>query len=184
MDIKKTLVKGRLTYKSLTFLALLIALNIVLGRMLSISTPITRISLSFLPVALGGMLLGPLGGAAVGGLGDLLGALLFPIGAYFPGYTLTAVISGAVFGLFLSQSPYRLRFTMVSVLFNQAFCSLFLNSLWVCLLTPKKSLGVIVLSRVIQCVIMTAVQLVTLHLAAVGLHRTSAFSTLKNRLLN
>ncbi len=176
MDIKKTFLKGRLTPKSLSLLALMVALNIVLGRLLSISTPITRISFSFLPVALGAMILGPLGGALVGGLGDLLGALIFPTGPYFPGYTFTAALSGAVFGLFLIRTPYRFRFTLIPVAFNQIFCSLLMNSLWICLLTPQKSFGVIVLSRAVQCVLMAAVQLVTLHFTAVGLRRVKAFS--------
>ena len=34
-------------------------------------------------------------------VGDLLGMMIFPTGAYFPGFTLTAFITGLIFGLFL-----------------------------------------------------------------------------------
>ena len=31
-------------------------------------------------------------------LGDLIGALLFPVGAYFPGFTLSSFLDGAIYG--------------------------------------------------------------------------------------
>ena len=87
--------------RTLVTLSILTALEIVLNRFLSINAWNTKIGFSFIPVAVAGMLFGPLGGAVVGALGDLVGAILFPIGAYFPGFTLTAFLTGLVYGLFL-----------------------------------------------------------------------------------
>ncbi len=56
-----------------------------------------------MPVFIAAYLYGPIGGAVVGGIADFIGAILFPIGAYFPGFTLTCVITGAVYGLFFAQ---------------------------------------------------------------------------------
>ena len=67
-------------------LAALIALNVVITRFLSISTPIFRIGFSFLTIVCAATLFGPIEAAIVGGLGDLLGALLFPSGPFFPAY--------------------------------------------------------------------------------------------------
>ena len=93
----------RFSLRTLLTLSLLTALEIVLNRFLSINAWNIKIGFSFVPVVIGAMLYGPLGGAVVGALGDFIGALLFPIGPYFPGFTLTAFLTGAVFGLLLKK---------------------------------------------------------------------------------
>ena len=83
--------------------AALIAAAIVLSRFLSINAWNLKIGFTFVPVFLAAYLYGPLGGAIVGGIADFLGATLFPIGAYFPGFTLTCVLTGVVYGLLLQK---------------------------------------------------------------------------------
>ena len=73
---------SRFKLVDIVLLALLLALNVVLSRFLSIATPSAKIGFSFLPEALAAAIYGPLGGMTVAGLGDLVGALLFPIGVY------------------------------------------------------------------------------------------------------
>jgi 5,10-methenyltetrahydrofolate synthetase len=94
--------------KRLVSLAMLIAMEIVLSRFLSISSAGLKISLAFLPIVVAAMMYGPLWAGAAGGLADLVGAVLFPIGAYFPGFTLTAFLRGAVYGLFLYNQKFRM----------------------------------------------------------------------------
>ena len=53
--------------------AMLVAIQIVLVRFLSIQTPFQRVSFGFLPIAMAGMLFGPGYGCAVAGISDLLG---------------------------------------------------------------------------------------------------------------
>ena len=99
------------TTKTLTLTALLAALEFVLSRFLSISAWNTKIGFAFVPVALAALLLGPLNAGIVAALADFLGALLFPVGPYFPGFTLTAFLMGLCYGLFLykKQSFSRVR---------------------------------------------------------------------------
>ncbi len=97
------IVKVLLKPKNLACLAMLIALQVVLNRFISIQSPAFKISFSFIPVMFSGVLFGPLAGALVGGISDFLGAMLFPFGAFFPGYTLTAALSGAIYGLLLQE---------------------------------------------------------------------------------
>ena len=61
-------------------LALLIALEVVLSRWLSFNAMQYKIGFAFVPLAIAAVLYGPLGGMAVGGMSDLLGATLFPSG--------------------------------------------------------------------------------------------------------
>ena len=59
--------------KRLVVLAFLIALEIILTRFCSIQTPIVRIGFGFLPVAMMGILYGPIWAGIGYAIGDLLG---------------------------------------------------------------------------------------------------------------
>lgn len=48
---------------------------------------------------------GPKYSAIIAGLGDLIGAILFPFGPYFPGFTISAALMGLVYGIFLYKKP-------------------------------------------------------------------------------
>lgn len=87
--------------KKIILAALLLAILIIFGRFISIKTPIVVISLSFLPIMLSAILLGPKYSCLIAALGDLIGALLFPFGEYFVGFTIIQGIVGLVYGLFL-----------------------------------------------------------------------------------
>ena len=93
--------KKKIDVKSIALMGLLIALEIILSRFLSIAAWNLKIGFSFIPVVIAAILLGPVEAALVGAIADFLGAVLFPIGAYFPGFTLTQFIVGLVFGLLL-----------------------------------------------------------------------------------
>ena len=114
----------------LVCVALLIALQVVLSRFLSIAMWNMKIGFSFIPVVIAARLFGPLGAMAVYGIGDVIGALLFPTGAYFPGFTASAVLSGLIYGIFLWKKCGPVRITF-AVILNQLICSFFLNSLWI-----------------------------------------------------
>ena len=141
----------------LTYLALLTAMQVVLSRFLSFNTLNLKIGFAFLPVAVGAAVFGPLGGAIVGGLGDFLGAVLFPIGPYFPGFTLTTALSGVAFGLAIHRSRTPVRI-VAAVLFHQLVLSFLLNTLWIHLLygTPVPAL---MATRIWQCAGMIPVEI-------------------------
>lgn len=53
-----------------------------------------RVSLGNLPVIIASLTCGPIWGMLVGAGSDLIGAIAFPLGAYFFGYTIDAALSG------------------------------------------------------------------------------------------
>lgn len=154
---------------TLVMMALLTALEIVLSRFLSLSAWNTKIGFAFVPVAAAALLLGPWAAGAVGALADFLGALLFPVGPYFPGFTLTAFLMGAVYGLCLrgKQSFWRVA---LAVALHQLVLSLGLNTLWISLLYGSPY-GALLLSRLPQCALLSAVQLAVLPLLCRALPR-------------
>ncbi len=153
---------SKINTRMLAYMSVLVAVEIVLNRFLSINAWNIKIGFSFVPVVLAAMLFGPLCAGIVGALGDLLGAILFPIGAYFPGFTLTAFLTGLVFGLFLYKKQTLLR-TVAAVGINQFILSLFLNTYWISVLYGSPYVPLLA-TRVVQSVILTAAQLLVIQL--------------------
>lgn len=166
----------------MALIGLLVAVEIVLNRFLSINAWNIKVGFQFVPVVVGAMVFGPVGGALVGGLGDFIGALLFPIGAYFPGFTVTAALMGAVFGLFLHNrelkaGPLGLRAEAAfPVLINQLILGLLLNSLFISILYGSPYVPLLY-TRILQCAVLIPVQyLVTLAIKE-ALFRTGIIRT-------
>lgn len=118
--------------RSLALAALFAALGVAVAT-LFIPLPVLggqRIYFSFLIYAIGAILYGPLMGTAVGIVGDLVGAIFFPSGAFFIGYTITAAVSGFLYGLFF----YRTRLSILRLALGKLSVNLIantvLNSLW------------------------------------------------------
>lgn len=171
---------GKITLRQLTVSALLIALDVVFSRVLAINTPLMKIGLGFAAVALSAMLYGPLWAALTAALGDLVGALLFPTGAYFPGFTATAALTGLIFGLFLYRREKSWPRAFLAALCNCLLVTLLLNTLMIAVFfrsSPAElagadfvrfmeltSLKALLAARIPQFFIMLAVQ--TLVLAA------------------
>ena len=151
----------RITTRTLTLSALLTALEIVLSRFLSISAWNMKIGFAFVPVALAALLLGPLQAGIVAALADFLGALLFPVGPYFPGFTLTAFLMGLCYGLFLYKKQSFVRI-LLAVAVHQLLLSLLLNTLWISLLYGSPFVPLLA-TRLPQCALLFAVQLVVIQ---------------------
>lgn len=151
---------GKFKTRDLTLMAVLIAVEIVLSRFLSFNAWNMKIGFSFLPVAVAAMMLGPIAAGIVAALGDFIGALLFPIGAYFPGFTFTAFLTGICFGVFLSKKQELWRI-LASVAINQLIFSLLLNSLWISMLYGSPYVPLLG-TRLLQCAVLFPVQFVSI----------------------
>ncbi len=143
--------------KALTLCAVLIAVQVILSRFLSINAWNTKLGFGFAPVVLAAALLGVRSGALVGAMGDLLGALLFPIGPYFPGFTISMGVTGVAFGMAL-QRPKLWKIVLASV-FDQLVLSLVLNSYWISVLYGSPYWGVLT-SRIFQCALTLPVEII------------------------
>ena len=141
-------------------MGVLCAIEIVLSCFLSINAWNLRIGFSFVPIAIAGMLLGPLPAGIVAAVADVLGAILFPTGPFFPGFTLTAFLTGVIWGIFLyrKQTPLRILF---AVLINQLILSFLLNSLWISVLYGSPFMPLLA-TRIIQTAILIPVQFIVI----------------------
>ena len=135
--------KKKIPVKLLTYSAMLVALEVVLSRFFSINTIGQKIGFSFVPVVTAACLFGPVTGAVVYGLGDFIGAILFPIGQYHPGFTLCAAAMGFIYGLMLHQKENRkIAFfpnIVVPAVVNNLIFGLLINTCWVAMLSSKNT---------------------------------------------
>lgn len=129
-----------LSTRRLVFLALMVALNVVLSRLSIQLSPEIRLSVvGFLPAALAGTLLGPVYGGMVGALADILNYVLFThaYGPYFPGYTLTALLSGLWYGYVLHDRKLTWLRAALAIVPVVVLGEMLLNSVWVYMMYAK-----------------------------------------------
>lgn len=150
-----------------TLMAILIAAVIVLQRLLSIRTPIIQINFMFLPIMLAGMLMGWKSATFVATVADLIGALLFPSGSFFFGYTLTAALTGFVAGICLYRPTgikldqnFMLRLVICILIITGALNG-GLNTIWI-LITTSNASNIIIPVRIMKQLIMAPIMFVTM----------------------
>ncbi len=134
--------KKKISAKGIALIGLMVSLNIIFVRFLSIQTWNIKISLGFLPLVVTAVLLGPIEAGLAGAIADFIGAIIFPAGAYFPGMTLTALFTGIVWGLFLYKKVSMPRIICAAAINNFAF-SMVLNGYWISILYGSPFAGIL-----------------------------------------
>lgn len=123
--------RNRITVRVLCLMAVLCAMEVVLSRLAAINVgAYLKISFGFIPVAVCGILLGPVCSLAVAAVADVVGALLFPTGAFFPGFTLVAAAGGLIYGLWLHRGKPNLIRALLCTLTVAVICNVCLNTLF------------------------------------------------------
>ena len=150
--------------KKLITLSVLVAMDVVLTRFLSINAWNTRIGFGFVPMVIAAMMYGMLPAGIVAALADFIGAILFPTGPYFPGFTFSVFLMGIVFGFFLHKDRSFWR-VVVSVLITQFVISLFLTTYWISFLYGANYKALLA-TRVVQSAIISAAQIIVIPLMA------------------
>ena len=123
----------------LAFAGLVCAMAIVLeGLPIYLLGPSLKIYFSFLVVGLGCMCYGPCVGMMAGAIIDSVGFLLSSYGEpYFPGYLVTAVLSGFIYGVLLyKRKQTLLRIIVVRLIINYG-SNVLLGSVWKAMLYGK-----------------------------------------------
>ena len=106
--------------QKILFTALFIASTVVLRRILSIQTPIITIGFSFVPIMLAAIMLDWRHTVFISTISDIIGALLFPSGSFFFGFTISAFLTGLIYGLILHQKEFKIKKVQaVSYLINK-----------------------------------------------------------------
>lgn len=160
--------------KRLVISGLLVALGVVLEVFVTIPAfPLgvysLKIGFALLPVILSGVLFGPLYGGLVGGATDFLQAILRPMGAYVPWFTLVGALFGLIPGLFFAKrQAITLPRVFCAVFAGQVIGSVVCNTLLVSHLY-NMPLATLLPARLInQAVMIPVYTLLTYYLAPIA----------------
>ena len=122
----------------LVFLGLMGALSVILKFVATIEIgPYIRIGISEVPNLIVDFFFGPVAGAVFGGAMDIVKYLVKPSGAFFPGFTLTAILGGLIFGSFLYKKKLTVIRLFLAELVVKAVLNVGLNSIWLKILYQK-----------------------------------------------
>ena len=147
---------------SIAGVGMVLAVSIVLSFFSFYVTETLRIGPAYLATAMLGMLYGPVTGGIAAGLGDILKYLIKPSGPFFPGYTLTALLGGVVYGSFLYKNKVTVLRCVLSKTFINIFLNLGLNTLWSSILYGKAFFAILI-PRVYANVALLPLQIVLLY---------------------
>ncbi len=141
--------------------ALLVAIYVALYSVKMPLSPDLRITFTFIPIAVAGWLFGICPAIIVAVLGDILGCLWFPQGAYFPGFTLTSLLTGFVFGAFLYKKEARAMIisSIVSKTIITVFLNIILNAVWISYLQGK-AVYIVMIGRIVKNLLLLPVEII------------------------
>ena len=129
--------KTRLTTEVVVITGFMIALAVVLSKLVSINISFLRIGFGFLPIAVLAILYGPTVAAIGYGLADLIGAWVFPTGAFFPGFTISAVLTGLIFGCILYKKEVTIGRALAASALVCLTVNLLINTYWLTIIIGK-----------------------------------------------
>ncbi|MBQ1883951.1 MAG: folate family ECF transporter S component [Bacteroidales bacterium] len=121
---------------NLSVTAMLLAVSIVLkyfenNGMAFIGTNLIKIGFSVFPIAVIAMLYGPVAAGIAGGLNDVMGYIIAPVGgAYIPGFTISMILVGVIYGLAFYKEEIKLPRIIVAEVIITLFINIILGVTW------------------------------------------------------
>lgn len=164
--------------KKIVYVALFIAIGLVFNRFLTFQTPFLKIGFGFIPNILSSIAFGPFIGGLINAMVDFIGATAMPKGgAFFPGFTVSAFISGVIYGLFLYKKEVNYKNLTLAIVTNMIIISLGLNTYWISLLSGKGFLALVPL-RITKELIMLPIEVIVFKLLYKYLFKAGLVKTL------
>jgi len=121
----------------LAAVALLIALTIAITTLYIPLPNNLHVFFDYTPKALCAMICGPVAALGVGFVMDILGFLARPMGAFFPGYTVTTMVTMLIYALGFYGKKITIPRVAITKLAVNVICNIGLNSLWNSILAGK-----------------------------------------------
>ena len=124
-------------------------------------------------------LFGPVVGCFYGGALDILKYLVKPTGAFFPGWTLSAMAAGVIYGCFFYTKPLSLVRVFVAELTVSIICNMLLGTLWLQIMYGKAFFAIL-LARVIKNLAMWPVNSLLFYSLTWTMEHTGVFQVIRH----
>ena len=164
--------------KTLTVAAMLTAIGIILGFFKLPINQLIEIRFGSIPICMAGMMFGPGVAGVVGALVDIGGYLVKPTGPFFPGFTISGIVGGVIFGLMLHGKRITFLRVLVTQIVYTIIVGVIMNSYWLSLLYLKNGYIAAIVARLPKELIMIPVYTVLIYsvLKACGRVRSGALA--------
>ena len=154
------------------------AISVVLGYFTLVLGDYIKIGFSGIAAQFVYYLFGPVVGGVFGGALDLLKYLIKPTGAFFPGFTLGAMVAGVLYGCILYKRPLTIRRVLVAELTVAIICNMLLGTLWLSMLYGKGFL-VLLPMRVFKNLVMWPVNSILFYSVGKALETSGVFRIIR-----
>jgi ECF transporter S component (folate family) len=157
------------------------AISIVIGFYLTIMpTQTIKITFSFLPNEFVYYLFGPVAGAFFAAAMDILTFLIRPMGPFFYGFTVSAILTGVLYGVILYKKPLSLKRIIIAKVIHTLTINLILNTYWLTLLYGN-GFFVLLPARLLKAVIMLPIETLLLYSVIKAVEATGVLKLLHRR---
>lgn len=165
--------------RTVTTSAMFAAISVVLGYFTIVIGDYIKIGFSTIPSQFVYYLFGPVVGGAFGGALDILKYIIKPTGAFFPGWTLGAILAGVLYGTILYKRPINFWRILVAELVVSLVCNMLLGTLWLSIMYGK---GFMVLfpMRAFKNMIMWPINSMLFYTISKALESTGILRIIKN----
>lgn len=151
--------------KAITICGIMAALAIILSYVATIRIgSYIRVGFSFLPNMVVDFLFGPVVGGLFGGILDIVKYFLNPTGAFFPGFTISAILGAMIYGLFLYGKKVTLARCLIPQIIVKAVINCGLNTLWLKILYGQ-AIAVLLPSRIVSNLCMLPIDVAIMYAA-------------------
>lgn len=151
--------------RTITTAAMFMAVAVVLGYFTIEAGPYLKIGFVTVVNQFVYFMFGPVVGGFYGGVLDLIKYIIKPTGAFFPGFTFNAILAGIIYGTFLYQRPLTFKRTLAVHLIVIMVCNVFLNTVWLSMMSGKGILALIPM-RIVKNIIMWPIDTAIFYLIA------------------
>lgn len=162
--------------RSITLLGMLGSISIILGYLTYMPSEYLKITFNFLPNEFVYYLFGPVVGMVYGASLDVLTFIIKPTGTFFFGFTLSAILTGLIYGLMLYKKPLSLTRIVLAKLVYTLVISIPLNTYWLTVLYGYNYIALLPV-RALKAAIALPVEAIMFYLL---IKATKATGILKN----
>lgn len=159
------------TVRCITLIAMFGAISIVLGYLTIMPVDTIKITFTFLPNEFVYYLFGPVVGVIYGAALDILTWFIRPTGPFFYGFTVSAVLTGLLYGSILYKRPISVKRILIANLIHLCTINLLLNTFWLTQLYGYSFMALLPM-RALKAAIMFPVETAMLFAVIKGVEAT------------
>ena len=163
---------------TVTVMAMFAAISVVLGYFTLVLGDYLKIGFSTIANQFVYYLFGPVAGGLFGGTLDILKYIIHPTGAFFPGFTISAMVGGVLYGCFLYKRPISFWRVLAAELTVSIICNMLLGTLWLSMLYGKAFMALLPM-RVFKNIMMWPVNSILFYTIGKTLAASGVFRLLK-----